>query len=158
MNSFLGGMVGGFVALLLLVGVASVSWYYIFEDIEDNFSGLEEYDYEWTDHELREVMLKIESYHLIFGFYPENLGLALGSTGSYDSLTQECECGDSSDYFYKVLNEGLSYSLFSKGPDCQPFTEDDYHLKISESEKTSLGITRSSKEVAIADGNACNAT
>jgi len=158
MNSFLGGMVGGFAALLLLAGLASLSWFYILGDVEDDFGELDEHNYEWADQELREVMLKVESYHRIFGFYPERLNLALGSTEGYDPLTQDCECGDSSDFFYQALPEGDSYSLFSKGPDCQPFTEDDHHLEISDSEKPNLGITSNYNKVAAIDANACKDT
>lgn len=158
MKGFLGGMVGGFVALLLLAGLASLSWYYILEDVEEDYGEFDEYNYEWADQSLREVMLKVESYHRIFGFYPESLDLALGSTDSYDPLTQECECGDSSDFFYKVLPEASGYNLFSKGPDCQPFTEDDRHLEIPELEKSSLGIASKSNDVAAIDTNTCSDT
>ena len=158
MKSFLGGMLGGLVSLLLLAGLASLSWYYSFEDIDAEFSELDEYDYEWVDQRLRDIMLKVESYHGIFGFYPESLDLALGSTDSYDSLTEECECGDSSDFFYKLSPNGSSYVLFSKGVDCQPFTKDDYHPKISDLERPILGITSNFNEVAAVDAKVCNDT
>lgn len=158
MKSFLGGMVGGLVVVLLCGGLALLSWYTLLEDVEGEYQELTELDFEWANQELREVMLKVESYHRIFGFYPESLGSALGANDSYDSLTQDCECGESSDYFYKVLAGGTSYSLFSKGPDCKPFTEDDHHLEIPEVEKSGLGITLGHSQVAATDTNICTDT
>jgi len=51
-----------------------------------------------------------------------------------------------------------SYALFSKGVDCQPFTKDDYHLKISDLERPILGITSNFNEVAAVDAKVCNDT
>ena len=151
-------MIGGFLSVLLLAGMISLSWYYLLDEADEEFGEFDEYTIEWTDQNLRGAMLRVESYHRIFGFYPESLELALGSEEIYDPLPEECECGDSSDFFYQVLDEGSSYSLFSKGPDCQPFTEDDRHLEISDAERPGLGITPGFIEIAAADTGSCDDT
>ena len=102
---------------------------------------------------LRDTVLKIESYKLIFGFYPQLIEELRGGTIQFDPASGDCEC--STDYHYQSVSED-SYYLFSKGRDCIAFTEDDIHPDVSAKEKENIGLRKPNTSIAFNKTEKCN--
>jgi hypothetical protein len=87
---------------------------------------------------LRDSLLSVESYRLIFGFYPQTIEQLRGGSFHVDPASDKCGC--STDYFYQLLSDGKTYYLFSKGRDCIPFTTDDLYPQLTDEERRNIGF------------------
>jgi hypothetical protein len=87
---------------------------------------------------LRDSVLDVESYKLIFGFYPSSIEELRGNSLRIDPASDLCGC--STDYFYLRTNDEKTYYLFSKGRDCVAFTSDDLYPVLTEQERKNIGL------------------
>lgn len=92
-----------------------------------------------TESNLHETVRDIELYKVAFGFYPSTLKDLRGGFMYIDPSVTSCRCGNDSDFFYRRTDDQKSYELFSKGPDCQPFTSDDIAPLLSTDEGKYIG-------------------
>jgi hypothetical protein len=152
MKSFFGGIIGG----LFGVGVFAFGMHTYQAYWEEDASS--ELDLSWTENDLRKAFVELEGYRSTFGFYPHDLEDAVGPWGVQDSLLQSCDCSGSRDFFYLASDGQLSYQLFSKGRDCEPFTEDDVHPEVSPEELVHSGLQAPEPQLAVSREGACNDT
>ena len=150
MKSGLAGMVGGVLAIIGLAGFA-----HLYDKYRQSESTVEA-GASWAEHDLRELIHKVESYNLIFGIYPDSLDTARGGWSGSDEGARGCKCRG--DYYYSLLEGGQGYFLLSKGPDCEPFTDDDIHPDLSATEKERVGLQSPDINLALVEGESCTGT
>lgn len=133
MKYVLSFIAGGIALLAILFG-----WSYY----EENYRDAEIYrslGEGLSESLLRDVVLSVEQFKLIFKYYPESIDELRGGLFHSDPASDECKCG--TDYFYQKTSES-TYFLFSKGKDCLAFTEDDIYPDLSDKQRSSIGIRR----------------
>ncbi|NIB45122.1 hypothetical protein HBA55_36425 [Pseudomaricurvus alkylphenolicus] len=132
MKSFFSGALGGFLAI-----ATAIAAIYIYQENEKK-NWAAETPGDWTGSELRQLLVEIEQYRIIFGHYPETLKDARGGYGGIDDGAIDCEC--TGDYFYQVRDSSQEYYLLSKGPDCEALTSDDIFPELSQKEVDNIGF------------------
>lgn len=139
MNSFLKYLVV-FVAGAATFVLVFFGWsYFYFYSGDFEMESDPVFDQEMAMDSMREILIDVENYKQIFGFYPESLDDALGTyTSNYDPSIQHCECPYS--FIYVRDDFGMAYNLQSRGADCEPFTDDDTFPRLSPSESINAGL------------------
>ena len=143
MKPFASGFLGGAVAVVCLAVAVGVYTRFRAPSLSPEDRA------RWATYTLRDLALEIETYRLVFGRYPESLKEARGGSGGYDEGAAGCECPG--DFYYRLLEDGESYYLLSKGADCAPLSPDDIFPNLSEREKSGIGFRaprESAKEIA----------
>lgn len=131
MKTVILGVLGGALAIGALFGWSYIDKYRKADVYESLGEGL-------AESLLRDAVLDIESYKLIFGFYPETIAELRGDVTHIDPAADECECPG--DFYYQPTDNGNGYHLFSISRDCEAYTADDIHPKLTMKEKQSIGL------------------
>ena len=138
MKNVLAGFLGGCFAIGAVVLYMYVERYWLREATNFEFSDT------FVKHELRELTIKVESYKLIFGHYPDSLEAARGGFGARDAGATGCDCPG--DYYYELVGEARGYLLLSKGSDCRALTHDDVFPDFTPEELSAIGYRLPSDE------------
>jgi len=87
---------------------------------------------------LRDTVLSIEKYRLVFGFYPNSIEEFRAGDFYSDPASGKCE--QRTDFHYALSKDKSTYYIFSKGKDCIEFTNDDIYPHLSEKEMKNIGL------------------
>lgn len=100
------------------------------------------------------VVKEIEFYKIQNGEYPQGLkdveskGKPQGLVSIYDPSQMRFGDTEPTFFYYELVNGGTNYHLFSVGADRKPFTKDDVHPGLDESQIKSIGYRRPANERA----------
>ncbi len=100
-----------------------------------------------TREGLREVVEALESYRDREGNYPADLNILVQQAGRRPVYPVDPSAGFFPPRFfeYRLGPDGLSYQLFSVGPDRQAGTEDDIYPELPDSLRDRAGLRRPSR-------------
>ncbi len=139
----------GFLGISLTVAIYGTLFYQGFVKRGGIFDDLRG---QMAERMLVSAVKEIEFYKVQNGRYPQDLkdvapkGKPQGFVSIYDPSQIRLGDRESKLFHYALVNGGTNYHLLSKGVDGQPYTEDDVHPALDDTQKKSIGYVRSANK------------